>query len=150
MSLIPNKLQGPTLICLRGIPGAGKSTFAATLAKSLNCNYYEADMWMLDLDGNYKYDKDKLQYCHDRCKALVADELYWLNGLLDPLGTFVIVSNTSTSDWEVQTYQDIAEEHGANFVSLIVENRHGNGSVHGVPDENLKKMRQRLAQSLKL
>ena len=48
----------------------------------------------------------------------------------------------------MQRYQQLAEELGVNFVSLIVENRHGNGSIHNVPDEKIQQMKNRFSIKL--
>ena len=42
----------------------------------------------------------------------------------------------------------MAERFGAKVITLIVENRHGNKSVHNVPDETMVKMRERFSVSL--
>ena len=55
----------------------------------------------------------------------------------------IIVSNTFTQEWEMQVYFDLAEQHGFTVFSLIVENRHGNSNIHGVPDDKLEIMRNR-------
>ena len=55
----------------------------------------------------------------------------------------IVVSNTSTTEKELQPYLDLATKYDYKVVSLIVENRHGNSSVHNVPDETIDKMRNR-------
>ena len=40
-----------------------------------------------------------------------------------------IVSNTSMTEAEVKVYQDIAKKTGAEFISIIAENRHNGVSV---------------------
>lgn len=60
----------------------------------------------------------------------------------------IVVSNTSTTEKEMQPYLDLAKEFGYTVVSLIVENRHGNSSVHGVPKETLEKMKNRFEVKL--
>jgi len=48
----------------------------------------------------------------------------------------------------MKTYMDLAVKYGYQVVSLIVENRHGNSSVHNVPDETIEKMKSRFEISL--
>ena len=60
----------------------------------------------------------------------------------------IVVSNTSTTEKEMQPYLDLAREFGYTVVSLIVENRHGNSNVHNVPQETLKKMQDRFEVKL--
>ena len=130
----------PTLYLVRGVSGAGKSTFAATLANSLGIAYYEADAYFTTADGAYNFDPKQLPAAHSDCK-------YWTNLDLSD-GYSVVVSNTSTTEKEVQEYKDIAAKHNANFVSLIVENRNGTMSVHDVPEEVLQRQRSRFSVKL--
>ncbi len=39
----------------------------------------------------------------------------------------------------MEPYLKLAEKYDYKVVSLIVENRHGNKSVHNVPDETMEK-----------
>jgi predicted kinase len=128
-----------TLILLCGLPGAGKSSLAHLLASTGDWQYYEADDWMYE-GGEYKFDPSKLKECHMLCQEFTRKRL--------KEGYNVIVSNTSTTEKEVATYAAIAAETGAQFVSLIVENRHGGESIHGVPTEKLEQMRNRFIVKL--
>lgn len=121
------------LFILRGLPGAGKST----LAKSIGGLMFEADMYFLDADGKYNFDASKLREAHDWCRRNVYNGMTVLNQ------SRIIVSNTFTQEWEMQVYFDLAEQHGFTVFSLIVENRHGNSNIHGVPDDKLEIMRNR-------
>jgi hypothetical protein len=62
----------------------------------------------------------------------------------------VVVSNTLTSESELTPYIELAETYGYMIVSVVVENRHGNKSIHDVPTETLDKMEHRLKGSIKL
>ena len=121
------------LFILRGLPGSGKST----LAKSIGGLMFEADMYFLDADGNYNFDAAKLGEAHDWCRRNVYNGMTALNQ------SRIIVSNTFTQEWEMQVYFDLAEQHGFTVFPLIVENRHGNSNIHGVPDDKLEIMRNR-------
>ena len=127
-----------TLILIRGLPGAGKSTIAAAFPGAMRVE--ADDFFRTGLRGAYEFDASKLHRAHAVCfmRAKVA--------LL--AGQDVVVSNTSTTEKEVATYQSLAQEMGAMFVSLIVENRHGNKSVHDVPDATMDKMRKRFSIKL--
>lgn len=63
-------------------------------------------------------------------------------------GYSVAVSNTSTTEREVETYTKIAEESGAKFVSIIVENRHDGVNIHNVPEEKVQQMKNRFSVKL--
>ena len=127
------------LILLRGLPGAGKSTFAQFLSND-NTKYIEADLFFTDSFGKYTFDPTLIGEAHEFCQEMT--EIFIAGG------NNVVVSNTSTTEKEVKVYQDIADMYGAEFISLIVENRHGNSSVHGVPEETVKKMKDRFMVKL--
>ncbi len=137
------KLQ---LILLRGLPGSGKSTLARTLSgiaaySPYQIYCYEADDYFYDLEGNYNFDGMKLEKAHEYCQSNT-------RFALTELHASVIVSNTSTTEKEVYVYKAIAEEAGADFVSLVVENRHGNSSIHSVPDYVMINMKNRFVVAL--
>ena len=119
------------LFILRGLPGSGKST----LAKSISENHLEADDYFMD-NGEYKFDVTRLndahKWCHLRTEHNMEDGV-----------SKIVVSNTFTQEWEMQSYFELAEKYGYRVYSLIVENRHGGINSHGVPDETLNKMKNR-------
>jgi predicted kinase len=121
------------LIILRGLPGSGKSTFANMMwPEAIIC---EADQYHY-LDGEYRFNPTKIKEAHQWCQTIARH-------LMNNGKPQVVVSNTSTTEKEMQSYLDMANEFGYRVVSLIVENRHGNSSVHNVPQETLKKMQDR-------
>ena len=128
------------LYVIRGVPGAGKSTFAETLASALGCTHWEADDYHMN-NGVYDWKAENIHASHRWCQEGVKECMQ--------LGhTNVIVSNTSTTEKEMKPYLALAEEFGYNVTSLIVENRHGNKSVHDVPDEKVQQMRNRFSIKL--
>ena len=131
-----------TLIILRGVSGAGKSTVADMLAEGL-WPVCEADKFHYTEDGVYDWKPENMQAAHAWCQAEVKDMMGW---------NFrrIIVSNTSTSEKELKPYLDLAEENGYRVISLVVENRHGNDSIHSVPQETRDAQERRLRNSLKL
>lgn len=131
----------PTLYIIRGLPGSGKTRLANTLFNSgVIYGFWEADQFMINEDGEYEFNSLRLHEAHGKCKAFVEHHM------IEQLS--IAVSNTSTTEREVQPYLDLAEEYDYDVVSLIVENRHGNKSVHGVPDDKLQQMRQRFSVKL--
>lgn len=128
------------LILLRGLPGSGKSTLAGLLSLIDNVTSVEADDFFVDEDGVYRFDATKLWQAHNWCQKMTRVSI--------EMGYNVIVSNTSTTEKEVAVYQQIAQEFGVDFVSLICENRHGGTNVHNVPEDKLQAMKQRFSVKL--
>lgn len=130
-----------SLYLIRGIPGSGKSTFATQLFLSgIVQKVTEADDYFTQEDGSYVFDPKKLGAAHSQCQQKTREYL--------SLGYSVAVSNTSTTESEVDIYAKIAERYGAQFISIIVENRHGSSNVHNVPREALERMKQRFSVRL--
>lgn len=131
------------LIILRSVSGAGKSSLARLL---MNCGvvqqHVEADMYFTSGSGEYQFDPSKLPIAHKWCKDVTEDFM--------KSGFSVVVSNTFTTEKEIQPYLDLAEQYGYKVVSLIVENRSGTKDIHGVPDEIKQRQASRLQQSIKL
>lgn len=127
------------LILLRGLPGAGKSSFAKTMwSEYVVC---EADDYFVE-NGEYKFNARDLPKAHNWCKFRV--EVFMKDNQVNPqFYPNIIVSNTFTQEWEFRDYYKLAEQYGYRVYSLIVENRHGGKSVHNVPEEIVVNMRNR-------
>ncbi len=126
------------LFLVRGLPGAGKSTFARSLD---NCVYLEADMYFMR-DGEYVFNKDELKDAHLWCQnsCYVALSFGKKN---------VVVSNTFTQEWEMKPYFKMAEKMGVEVTVLVVENYHGGKSIHDVPQETMDAMEKRFTLKLR-
>lgn len=134
------KVKVKTLYLIRGLPGSGKSTFAYDLAMNGFVSVrIEADQYFTK-NGVYNFDASKLHLAHTWCQERARMYL--------ESGSSIAVSNTSTTEREVAVYAEIAKETGANFVSLIVENRHGGVNQHNVPEANIEKMKNRFSVKL--
>jgi len=120
------------LYCVRGIPGSGKSTFA----KTLGGQHYEADMFFINENGEYNFDFTKIKDAHQWCQGMVKTDMI----LEYPK---IVVSNTSTQEWEMEPYFNLAKEFGYSVFSVIVENVHGGKNIHNVPDDRIKQMKER-------
>lgn len=132
-----------TLTLLRGVSGAGKTTLANTLVTSLpNAFAIAADDFFETAEG-YKWDASRLRQAHQWCQEVV-------NYKMQAGRENIIVHNTSTTEKELKPYLEMAEYHGYSIVSLVVENRHGNASVHDVPKATVNSQKAKLRQSLKL
>ena len=126
----------PTLYLIRGVSGSGKSTLASTMKRTgMIDHFFEADAYFYNYDGAYFFEPEKLRVAHRACSG---------NAKLSLLeGKNVAVSNTSTTEKEVEVYRQIAVETGATFVSIVLENRSSTESIHSVPNEVLEKQRKR-------
>ena len=126
-----------TLILLRGLPGAGKSTFAKTIGSIV----LEADQYFVDpKTQEYKFDGSKIKDAHADCQRKCEE---WMK-----VGYQITVSNTFTQEWEMEVYYKLAEKYSYRVYSLIVENRHGGINEHGVPEDKLEQMRNRFEVKL--
>jgi predicted kinase len=132
-----------TLYITRGIPGSGKSTFA----KSLNCPYFEADMFF-EKDGEYNFDISKIKDAHAWCQEQVEDAMKFNQETKGLKNSEIAVSNTFTQEWEMAPYYELANKYNYKVFSIIVENRHGGKNTHGVPDEKIELMKKRFEVKL--
>lgn len=129
------------LILLRGVPGSGKSTTARLLgAGGAGIAHFEADMFFIE-DGKYKFDGSKIKAAHNWCKNSVEHAMLLNHTTGD--NSRIIVSNTFTQEWEMETYYELAKSWGYTVFSLIVENRHNGINEHGVPEDKVEQMRNR-------
>ena len=131
------------LYIVRGIPGSGKSTFAKTLGGT----HIEADQYFVDVDGNYNFDGGKIKLAHEYCRAQT--EAWMRTDGTQVNVDRIVVSNTFTQEWEIKPYFELAKEYGYKVFTIIVENRHGNESIHNVPEESLVKMVNRFTVKLR-
>lgn len=144
------------LILIRGLPGSGKSTFARSINwVTASPVHIEADFFFCSMfdqptgpkaaydydfydTGNrdefsYRFVPEKVSEAHTWCQEATR---FWLKK-----GRSVVVSNTFTRRWEMQPYFDLAEKYGAQVTVIKCEGNYGN--VHGVPDDVIKKMKDR-------
>ncbi|MCP3681523.1 MAG: ATP-binding protein [bacterium] len=133
-----------TLYLLRAVSGAGKTTLANTLVEHLpNTVAFAADDYHYDDKGVYNWKPENMSKAHKWCQDSVRKSME------QPCSN-IVVHNTNTSEKEIAPYLSLAKEYGYKVVSLLIENRHGNKSVHGVPEKVLEAQEQRLRNSLKL
>lgn len=123
------------LLLYRGLPGSGKSTRAVrdVAHSGPRSTHLEADDYMIDDTGKYRFRPDLLPAAHMWC--LETARIMLLKGYT------VCVSNTFTTIKEMQPYLDVA----AQTKSLVeVYKCTGTfGSVHNVPDATLERMKAR-------
>lgn len=133
----------PDLYLIRGCSGAGKSTFAANLADMLECNHWEADMYFYNsISLEYKFNPAQIGQAHGWCYQSFYGDIIENKD--------VVVSNTFTTEADMQRYIDTAVEFGYTVTSLVVENRHGGKNIHNVPEATLQRQETLLRKNLKL
>ena len=136
-------MERKTLWFVRGVSGSGKSTVANKLRQYMpDADGVEADDFRY-IDGKYVYDEKGNYHAHQGC-------FYQAQHLVETGFHNVIVSNTSTRRRDVKKYRDLTVSCGYNFISIVVENYHETGNVHGVQEDVLCKMEAQLLGSLKL
>jgi len=132
------------LYIVRGIPGSGKSTFAKSICKPWQ--HVETDMFFMK-NGEYKFDVSKLKVAHQWCKNKV-------HAMMRPtpwnllFNRTIVVSNTFTQEWEMNTFLLLARRFRYKVYTVIVENRHGGVNEHGVPEDKLQIMKDRFEVKL--
>ena len=60
----------------------------------------------------------------------------------------IVVANTFTQEWEMDEYFKMAERYNYRVHTVVVENRHGNENIHGVPEDKLQQMKNRFQVKL--
>jgi NEDD4-binding protein 2 len=136
-----------TLYIIRGIAGAGKTTFANSIVD--NTAICEADQYFVNQEtGEYKFNPDEIKIAHQWCKDEVENRMKYNQDTYGLDYSEIVVSNTFTQEWEMEPYFKLAEKYGYRVFSLIVENRHGGKNTHGVPDEKVEVMRNRFQVKL--
>lgn len=143
--IIDKPVQNLSLYLIRGISGSGKTTLAKTLESSLPdaVAFAADDFFCQNQAGEYQFDVAKLGQAHQWCKHNVE-----LN--MNKQNANIIVHNTFTSVKDLKPYLDLAENYNYKVISLIVENRHGNKSIHDVPEHTLINQQHKLEQNIKL
>lgn len=127
-----------TLYIIRGLPGSGKSTYAIALAKRLDIDYFEADMFFTDKEGNYAFDGMKIGDAHQWCWDQIHKVMYYQS-------KSVVVSNTFTVWKEMENYLELAATF--NYPVKIIQMNGKWQSIHGVPQKNLDKMAARFVDN---
>lgn len=125
------------LTIIRGVPGSGKSTLAKKLRSHASMTnhtsaHFEADMYFVDDDGAYHFDRKHLGEAHLWCKR--STEAAMQRGVNE-----IFVSNTFVQQWEINHYRELAGEYDYTVTEIIC---HGEfGSIHGVPQGTIDRMK---------
>jgi len=121
------------LILIRGIPGAGKSTYAKKLFNDSEIFMWtESDDYWLRPDQYYDFNFKRIKEAHAWCFRQTKS---WM---IRTSHSNIAVANTFTELWEMQKYIDLAEE--LDFDLEVHRLDGGFENTHGVQEETLKKM----------
>jgi predicted kinase len=125
-----------TIILVRGLPGSGKSSFAAMLGAAV----LEADQYFQQ-DGTYKFNPQKLRCAHKWCQE-EAEKYMQAN-----VPKF-FVCNTFTQNWELQPYVELARKYAYRVVVLTIESGLDSDALagrnlHSVPPDAIQRMANR-------
>lgn len=124
---------------MRGLPGAGKSTWIKNNTPgAVVCS---ADHFF-EKSGTYQFDPTNLGKAHAECFAK-------FQKALERGAETIVVDNTNTTKWEFEKYQNLANLHGYDvelvkiFDGGLSDEDLANRNTHGVPLENIRRMRSR-------
>lgn len=126
----------PSLIMLRGLPGAGKSTLAKLLAEDGRWPVYSVDEFFVDPQGNYQFDYTQNHLAYKQC--LANTESAMKSGIQK-----IFIDHTLTIDWELEQYFKLAQSLQYRVFVMTVENRHHGQNHHGIPESQLQKMAEK-------
>ena len=132
-----------TVIILRAVPGSGKSFFADYI-KTLDNDTVIccADDYFM-VDGKYIFDFALLYKAHKSCQNK-------FNEALENNVNNIVISNTNTTNKDVNYYRNRAIKAGYTVFVLVLENRHDGKDSHNVSDDVKNIMRESLLKSIKL
>ena len=119
------------LVLIRGLPGAGKSTYAKTHFPLYR--HFEADMYFVNAAGVYEFNALQLNQAHRWCIEMVDDSI--------DRGRPTVVSNCFIQAWEFDPYFIIAAEYEVPVRIIELQTSHGN--THGVTPEKIIQMAAR-------
>ena len=129
------------LIILRGLPGSGKTTLASVLSEEGTYPVFSVDDYFTDENGHYEFRFQENHLAYKQCEEGVRTAM-------QQGAPKIILHNTFTIEWEMEPYFKLASEHDYRLHVLTVENRHGSGNVHDIPEEHIERMRAKYVVNL--
>jgi predicted kinase len=129
------------LILLRGLPGSGKTTLAEVLSEAGKYPVFSVDDYFTDENGHYEFRFQENHLAYKQCEEGVRTAM-------QQGAPKIILHNTFTMEWEMEPYFKLAAEFGYRLHVLTVENRHGSGNVHDIPEEHIERMRAKYVVNL--
>ena len=136
-------MRRKVLYIVRGLSGSGKSTIAEEIvnelwddeSKTFVKDFYSADDYFTDPQGNYNFDPSKLSDAHAECLSNV--ELAMQKNCIRKIA----VANTFSQSWEAQPYFKLAKKY--DYSPFVLECQNDFGNIHEVPQETINAMKNR-------
>ena len=127
------------LILIRGLPGSGKSTLATEIDKSSHVDYcllnhWEADKFYETVCGGYEFNPEFIKDAHAWCYYNTLQSLY--------KGYTAVVSNTFTTNWEMERYFQLKDRF-PDLEIIVINVTTQFETIHGVPEATMEKMKNR-------
>lgn len=125
-----------SLIVLRGLPGSGKSKLAEVLSEKGKYPCFSIDDYFTSEDGTYNFVHTENHKAYQACQDQVESAMV--------LGSEkIFLHNVFSMDWEMEPYFRMAAELGYQVFVVTVENRHKGKNLHGIQDDQLRKMAEK-------
>ncbi|MES2132383.1 MAG: AAA family ATPase [Bacteroidota bacterium] len=125
------------IILLRGLPGSGKTTLAKLLTEGGKYPCYSVDDYFTNSEtGEYCFEYQNNHLAYKQCEENTRTAM--LKG-----SSKIMVHNTFTIDWELETYFKMAAEYNYNLFVVTVENYHHSKNAHAISDEQIAKMAEK-------
>jgi predicted kinase len=121
------------LILIRGLPGSGKSTFAAIISEEHKYPIIAVDDFFTDEQGNYRFNHLLNHEAYRRCEQRTRDAL-------QAGAQKVIVHHTFTMDWEMEPYFKLAKQFDSLLHVLTMEKYHAHENIHEISEAQIQKM----------
>jgi predicted ATPase len=127
---------------MSGAPGSGKST----LADRSGLITFSADKYMVDHQGEYRFNPYRLGECHSKCFGAYMGFMGSMQYRETQFKSSCVIDNTNTQVWEAAPYISVAKYY--DYVPVVVVFRSNYGNIHGVTTEKVQQMEARLQKNL--
>lgn len=127
-------MNSRSLIIIRGLPGAGKSTLAEVLSEDGKYPCFSVDDYFTNREnGEYQFKYDENHLAYKLCEENT------LKAMIQGAGK-IILHNVFSYEWELKPYFSMAGEYHYKVFVMALENRHGGKNHHGISAEQIEKM----------